>query len=159
MLAFMNEHTLSDVAIIDSKNLILTGTIKNISEQGKAQTKPVQLGSMILSYSHKIMLEYIKFLSPTLESMPFGYTDTDSLHISGKNCNKLIENGYYIENKKNAKLGYLTNDLKNNGLVFHEVAVSPKCYMYSYINDKNEIIHSCKTKGIPEYSKLTIDES
>ena len=125
-LAFMEIRTLTDCAIIDNKNLILTGTIKNISEQCKAQTKPVQLGSLILSYSRKIMLEYTKFLSPKLDTMPFNYTDTDSLHILGTECNRLIEAGYYIENKKNAKLGYLTNDLKNNGLVFHEVAVSPK---------------------------------
>ena len=64
------------------------------------------------------MLFYNKVIDEDLNKFIVSYTDTDSLHIpaelKGKN---LIRNG---------ELGYLSNDFKNNGMIFYEKNLGPK---------------------------------
>ncbi len=60
---------------------------------GKKITKPSYLGSFILGYSRRIMLNYLKQTNPyfdspdlknQLENSPY-YTDTDSIQIHRRN--------------------------------------------------------------------------
>ena len=51
---------------------------------------------------------------------------------------------------RNGEMGYLSNDIKKNGIIFYEKNLGPKNYIYKYINDNNEIKTVMKTKGIPK---------
>ena len=51
---------------------------------------------------------------------------------------------------RNGELGFLTNDIKKNGMIFYEKNLGPKNYIYKYINNENQIITVMKTKGIPK---------
>ena len=51
---------------------------------------------------------------------------------------------------RNGELGYLSNDIKKNELIFYEKNLGPKNYIYKYINNENEIKTVMKTKGIPK---------
>jgi hypothetical protein len=78
--------------------------------------------------------------------------DTDSMAVSSENYFKLKDKGLVME-KGNAKLGYLCNDLKGDGLIFYAKYLAPKTYIQEYIT-KDGIIHTkdtakMKAKGIP----------
>ena len=51
---------------------------------------------------------------------------------------------------RNGELGFLTNDIEKNGMIFYENNLEPKNYIYKYINSENEIKTVRKTKGIPK---------
>jgi hypothetical protein len=84
-----------------------------------------------------------------LKTHIYTYTDTDSLHIKGEYYEKLNKMGYISD-----KMGYLDNDIKNDGIIIKEKNLAPKCYFYEYINNKNEIKinenGTMKAKGIPK---------
>ncbi len=69
----------------------------------------------------------MKAIDPTLKSMIFTYTDTDSLHILGKDAQKLEELGY-IKSKHESKLGYLCADINDEGIITKEINLAPKTY-------------------------------
>ncbi len=153
---FVKDHTLVDWVMLSKNRLMLTGETKD-SEKVKQITKPCQLGAFVLAYSRKFMLFFMKAIDPTLESIIFSYTDTDSLHISGASYKKLSALGY-IKSKEHPELGFLSSDIKNEGIIMHEINISPKVYMYEYINNKNEVKIKgdavMKGKGIPQNKKL-----
>jgi hypothetical protein len=146
---FVQEHNLMEFKLMNGK-LLVTGDVKS-EDKTKKIKKPCQLGAFVLAYSRRIMLHYIKAIDPTLKSCTFTYSDTDSLHITGENYFKLLEKGY-VKEKKNAKLGYLCSDIKNEGLIFYEKNLAPKCYAYEYIDNIGDIKEKenavLKCKGI-----------
>ncbi len=146
---FVHKYNITDWKILNDNKIMLTGDSKD--REGRI-TKPCHLGTFVLAYSRKIMLTYMKAVDPTLKSIPFTYSDTDSLHIFGSAHKKLKELGYVMD-KKDVTLGYLTSDIKDEGLIIHEINLAPKLYKYSYINNKNEVrdANNCvmKAKGIP----------
>ena len=46
-------------------------------------------------------------------------------------------------------LGYMSNDIKNDGLIIQEINLGSKMYLYKYINKSNQICTTMKTKGLP----------
>jgi hypothetical protein len=78
------------------------------------------------------------------------------MHIYGSAAKKLNEMGY-ITTKENAKLGYLCSDIKNEGVIIHEINEAPKTYMYSYIDNTNTVKYNDTAKlvckGIPKEDK------
>ncbi len=146
---FSHKYDVTDWKILNDNKIMLTGESKNKETR---ITKPCQLGAFVLAYSRKIMLTYMKAVDPTLKSMPFTYSDTDSLHIFGPAHKKLKELGY-IMSKKDVTLGYLTSDIKEEGVIIHEINLAPKTYMYAYINQKEEMKYddtaTIRCKGIP----------
>ena len=70
----------------------MTGDVLENKKIDRIQ-KPNQLGAFVTAYSRKIMLFYMKAIDPTLETMAFTYTDTDSLHIMGEAYLRLIKMG------------------------------------------------------------------
>lgn len=140
--------------IINKDKIMLTGEDKN--EKNKIN-KPNYLGAFVLSYTRRLMMQYMKTIDPTLKEMIFTYGDTDSMHIHGQHYHKLNELGL-IKSKTNSKLGYMSNDTKNDGLIIREICIAPKCYMYEYI-DKDGQIHTSndavvKGKGLPSNGKM-----
>jgi hypothetical protein len=149
---FVTEHNLTDFKVINKNKLMVSGEIKDGQKTDKI-TKPCQLGAFVLAYSRRIMLHYIKAIDTTLKSCVFTYSDTDSLHITGENYFKLLAKGY-IKEKSKAQLGYLCSDIKNEGLIFYEKNLAPKCYSYSYVDNKGDIKEKenaiLKCKGLPK---------
>lgn len=146
---FCLNNTLTDWNFLGSGKVLITGEVKDHVMQIR---KPCQLGAFVTAYSRRIMLVYMKAIDPTLQSMMFTYSDTDSMHIMGDAYLKLKEIGY-IKNKCDSKLGYLTSDIDNNGIIFAETNLAPKSYMYQSIDELGKIKDSnnstMKMKGIP----------
>ena len=81
------------------------------------------------------MLFYNKIIDEDLNKFIVLYTDTDSLHIPAEVYHKLKN----MDLIRNGEMGYLSNDIKKNGMIFYEKNLGPKNYIYKYINDNNEI--------------------
>ena len=123
----------------------MIGEIKEEKEYNVI-TKPAQYGSYVLVYSRRIILFYNKIIDNGLNKLIVSYTDTDSLHIPSEVYYKL-KNMNLI---RNGELGYLSNYILKNGMIFYEKNLGPKNYIYKYINNENEIKTVMKTKGIPK---------
>lgn len=153
LLNFFKDYEINDVSALSESKLLLTGESRN--KESKI-TKPAFLGAFILSYSREIMLNYMLAIDPSLKTHVFTYTDTDSLHIIGKYAQKLQNLGM-IETKKNASLGYLCSDIKNEGIIIFENNIAPKMYYYESIDNKNDLklkdLGTMKAKGIPCFDK------
>ncbi len=56
--------------------------------------------------------------------------------------------------KEKCKVGFLCSDIKNEEVIINEMNIAPKCYMYEYINNKNELMiedkATLKCEGIPK---------
>jgi hypothetical protein len=106
--------------------------------------KPSHIGTFILSYSRRIMLDTMTALCPKLNEHFFTYTDTDSLHIHASklplwNQAGMLEKG----------LGKVSDDAKG-GKIFREVNLAPKLYMYLCLMPNGKIKTVMKSKGIPQ---------
>ena len=148
------ENDIIDVNVLNKNDsrLLVTYGIKD-EHKHKRITKPSQLGGFTLAYSRRIMLHFMKAIDPTLKSQSFTYTDTDSLHLYAKDAKRLKKLGL-ITSKDDAKLGYLCNDIKKDGIIIKELNLAPKTYFYEYINNQNDIKDRedtvMKCKGIPQ---------
>ena len=131
-----------------SGKLIVTG--ESLNKEVRIR-KPSQLGCFVTAYSRRLMLVYMKAIDPTLTSMIFTYTDTDSLHMSGASHQKLLKMGY-IQDSSNAELGMLTNDIKKDGLIVKEINLAPKSYRYDYINAEG--VWKCGDNGTMKYKGI-----
>ena len=152
LLDCLRDNTVKDMNILKNGNFLITFSVK---EKAINITKPAQLGGFILAYSRRIMLNYVKACDPTLKSMVFTYTDTDSLHLFGNDAEKLMKLGYIVD-KENSQLGYLCNDIKNDGIILSEINLCPKSYYYEYLTNDDKFHEkgdgTIKCKGIPNKS-------
>ncbi len=150
-IKFKLEYDIDEYYILGDNTILLNGEIKN-NLKSSCITKPSQLGAFVTAYSRKIMLTYMKAIDPTLQSMIFTYTDTDSIRIHANDHKKLVDLGY-IKSKNDSQLGFLCSDIDNEGLILYENNKAPKNYKYDYINNKNDIYcgNNCtmKCKGAP----------
>jgi len=146
---------LVDYNIINENKVLMVGQVKGERRVEKI-TKPRQLGAFVTAYSRRIILFYMKEIDPSLKSMIFTYTDTDSLHVSGEAYFILQKKGL-IRTKKEAELGYLCSDIKNEGVILREVNLAPKTYLYESIDNTDAIKETMKCKGIPKKHLQSID--
>ena len=121
-------------------------------------TKPCYLGSFILGYSRKIMLDYLQMTNPyfnstevekQIEHSPY-YTDTDSIQIHQRNL---------IGLSLNTEIGGISDDLGNNCKILYGGWIAPKLYFLEYvekIDGAEQIKYHLKGKGIPK-EQLTLD--
>jgi hypothetical protein len=156
---FISTKTLTDVVWF--KDLEGCAIFKGVNpEYETAIRKPAQFGAFILSYSRRIIYDYMDVLDPlrltdqigSLKNAPF-YTDTDSLHW--------LTNTQEMERIKHIlspdKLGYMWNDDKKTlGKVIRAIYLGPKCYLLTYIGKDNKIVTKMKSAGVP-YSMLTAE--
>ena len=143
---FLQTHILTDWEVVDKSDseidyIILSG--ERTSEK-KISKKPRQLGSFILGYSRRLWLLFLEAIDPTNTKHITTYQDTDSLHISGKYYDILVNKGL-IDDKK---LGYLSNDCDNDGLIYREINLAPKCYNYLALTKDGAVLDTMKSKGI-----------
>ena len=132
---FVLDYDLTDYSILNDNKMIVSGTTKNKIEKIK---KPCQLGAFVTAYSRKFMLFYMLQVDPTLRTLIFTYTDTDSLHLTAYGYRILLEKGYIVP-KDNAKLGYMCSDIDDEGVIIHEKNLAPKTYCYQYLTNKNKL--------------------
>jgi hypothetical protein len=121
-------------------------------------TKPCYLGSFILGYSRKIMLDYLQNTNPYFNSKelekqlgnsPY-YTDTDSIQIHKRNLKGLSLNN---------EIGGISDDLGDNCKIIYGGWIAPKLYFLEYVekvNGAEQIKYHLKGKGIPK-EQLTLD--
>jgi hypothetical protein len=91
-------------------------------------TKPCYLGSFILGYSRKIMLDYLQKSNPyfntaQIEHSPY-YTDTDSIQIHKRNLNGI---------SLNKEIGGISDDLGENCKILYGGWIAPKLYFLEYV--------------------------
>jgi len=139
---FMEDFDVQDVMFIREK-VVLVGLPNTIDVRDLRVKKPSQVGSLILAYSRKHMLNAMTAICPKLDTHFFTYTDTDSLHI---HCSKLpgLKEQLWLEKG----LGKLSDDAKG-GKIFREINLAPKLYMYLCLMPDGKIKNVMKSKGIP----------
>jgi hypothetical protein len=161
---FLAKYNIEDIITIDEDGEILAaifkGTDMNIE---KLITKPTHLGAFVLSYSRKIMWDYMDVLDPfrltdpelSLTNLPF-YRDTDSLHTRIT----LAVKGRLAPYLKIDKLGALWNDddkyngKKIEGKIIFAIYLGPKRYFYELLGNDGQIYIKAKAAGLPQ-KKLT----
>ena len=140
-LDFINKHeTITDVNILNENFVLYSGELTP-ENKDDAITKPTQLGSFVLGYSRTIMYDIIKAIDPTLKQPCFYYTDTDCLHIHGRDMPK-------VKHLLGDELGQMNSDLKKEGRIIEGIYLSPKQYTVSYIGNDNKVVGKYKCKGI-----------
>ncbi len=141
---FIREHHFKDMVETGDDSLVITGIKRDVEQ---CMTKPSQLGAFITSYSRKIMLDMMLEMDPTLSSVTFTYTDTDSLHTKGKYAKILFQKGLAVS-KDICELGQLCSDIDNEGIILREINLGPKNYLYECIDETGNYEIVMKTKGI-----------
>ena len=140
-IKFLNMvDTIDDAEILNDNFVLYSGEVKP-EDKETAITKPTHLGSFVLGYSRSIMYNIIKRLSPDLKEHCFYYTDTDCLHIKGKDLHK-------IKDLMGDELGELNSDLKKEGRIIEGIYLAPKQYSVSYIGNDDKVFNKYKCKGI-----------
>lgn len=154
----------TDVIFMGESSWLIEGKKFIINEP-----KPVQLGAFVLSYSRKIMYDFsntltkINFMDRSyMEECYLGYkmnpfdrtfheiihksledtwwySDTDSIYVR--------RNQRHLFNL-DGELGNLKDESQDSGTLLHAVFLGKKNYGYVYLNKKNEIAVSLKTKGM-----------
>jgi hypothetical protein len=123
-------------------------TYQDESKLATKISKPCYLGSFILGYSRRIMLDYLQRTNPYFnsadtknqpENAPF-YTDTDSIQIHAKNLK-----GVTMDNE----IGGISDDLPGNCKILSGGWIAPKLYFLEYVIAEGEIKYHMRGKGIP----------
>lgn len=151
---FRNENHIKEIHEL-GKDIIIIGEPRNDDKMEKCISKPTHLGAFILAYSRRIMVNYMKEANPFFNSQDisnrinndFYYTDTDSLQMH-------IKNAKLMTNFGGKKLGCIDDDL-GGAKIIRGLWIAPKLYMLEYINNKNEIHHHFRGKGLTNNS-LTV---
>lgn len=128
-------------------------TLFGVSTSDNLDGKPRHLGSFIVAYAKRIMLEFMKEIDPTLESCVFSYHDTDSLHIKADAYHKLLQKGF-VQESGDSDLGMLCNDTKKDGLIIYEKNLGAKNYMYIYLGNDGVVYQEYKCKGLMKTDRL-----
>lgn len=141
--SFYEGHRVTELEYIG--DLLYIGGIPK-RQLGKKISKPSHLGAFILSYSRRVMLEYIVKCNPYFEyytpsiriKHDFLYTDTDSLHVRATDACE-----------QNGELGGITNDLGCNAKIIRAIYIAPKLYMLEYVTrDSMEPKYHYRGKGV-----------
>lgn len=140
---FMADFEVSDVQFLRDK-VVLIGVPATIDIKDLRVKKPSQIGSFILAYSRRHMMNAMTAICPKLDEHFFTYTDTDSLHIHASTLPGLKEKGWLDKG-----LGKLSDDAKG-GKIFREINLAPKLYMYLCLMPDGKIKNVMKSKGIPK---------
>lgn len=154
----------TDVIFLGESSWLIEGKKFVISEP-----KPVQLGAFVLSYSRKIMYDFSNQLSKInfmdrmyLEECYLSYQMNPFDHTFQVIIHKALEDTWWYSDtdsiyvRKDQKhlfnldgeLGNLKDESQDTGVLLHAVFLGKKNYGYVYLNKKNEVAVSLKTKGM-----------
>ena len=149
--AFHREYDWTGWEIVGKNKILLSGIKRDFKG---ACSKPIQIGSFILSYSRVIMREYMDICDPyrftdldKSMKMSFYYTDTDCLWISSFQQ-------HLLEHKIGEELGDVEDELEG-GICFDAYFICPKVYLARYYITQRDGTIKLKTKmrakGHPSY--------
>lgn len=147
--AFYSKNIITDVESV-GPYWILTGYSRMMEGLENCINKPTHLGSFVLAYSRRIMLEYFKesnqyFDSPNVEQRinnDFYYTDTDSIFIHASNANS-------IKRLNDHTLGGMSNDLGTGSKIIVGLWIAPKLYAIGYVKEgSNNLHYTFRGKGL-----------
>tara|TARA_R110002012_G_scaffold322066_1_gene554451 strand:- start:469 stop:4143 length:3675 start_codon:yes stop_codon:yes gene_type:complete len=148
---FHKEYDWVSWDIVGKEKMLLTG----IKREFKGScSKPIQIGSFILSYSRVIMREYMDLCDPyrftDMEKsmkMSFYYTDTDCLWISSFQQ-------HLLEHRIGEELGDVEDELEG-GFCFDAYFICPKVYLARYYIPQRDgsikLKVKMRAKGHPSY--------
>lgn len=127
-----------------------SGQVRVVNELNEMwlDQQPIQLGSFILGYSRRIMLQYFCHANPTMDVEKTAYyTDTDSIFLSDEQFHLLEKDGFVAEG-----LGLLSDDFKG-AIGIEAYFNNPKSYLVSKIKkakgkDPAQLWSQIKAKGI-----------
>jgi len=139
---FQKEYNVEQFVPMGDKVLMVGSAYEN--KRDESINKASQLGTFILSYSRRIMIDAMSAICPKMDSHFFYYTDTDSLHIPSSALPGLKEKGWL-----EPVIGKLSDDCKG-GRVIRELNLAPKLYMYLCLMPDGKFKTSLKAKGIPK---------
>jgi hypothetical protein len=94
----------------------------------------------------------MKVVDPSLRTLVFDYTDTDSLRVSAKAYKQLEAGGYLGDT-----LGKLHNDIEQGALIYEQVNVAPKFYCIKYMLPGGELGEKVTSAGVRKHL-LTADD-
>lgn len=140
---FQRDFSITDVQFVKDKVLTIGMPLDDTLSDARIR-KPSQVGTFILAYSRRHMLNAMSAIDPTLSTHFFTYTDTDSLHIHADKLPVLEQKGWLSKG-----LGQLSDDAKG-GKIFREINLAPKLYMYLCLMPDGKIKTCMKSKGIPQ---------
>ena len=140
---FQTKFSMTDVQFVKDKVVAIGLPLTEDVNDARIR-KPSQIGTFILAYSRRHMLDAMSAICPTLDTHFFTYTDTDSLHIPASALAGLEEKGWLSKG-----LGQLSDDAKG-GKIFREINLAPKLYMYLCLMPDGKIKTCMKSKGIPQ---------
>lgn len=145
---FWGKNYISDIEEVGDK-WVISGTPRNPSSLERCITKPTHLGALVLAYSRRIMLNYMKEANPHFDSTDkikqmqndIYYTDTDSLQMHALNVKNIKRFG-------GDSLGDLSDDLGGCKII-RGVWIAPKLYMLVYITkDSDKLHYHMRGKGL-----------
>ena len=139
---FESTHTAVDVQLLDShdesenekseyKPRVMNGRSDTAREKAD---RPFQNACFILSYARRIMFSHLSVIDPSFTSTTFSNITNDAIRVSSAQSQKLLDAGR-IKNE----LGYLVNDLPNNGIIAREINLDVNRSLVEWINDKDEV--------------------
>ncbi len=143
--AFYNKHHIKEMEFMGEDMMYLSGPPRDEREQFLKISKPCHVGSFVLGYSRRIMLQYMMESNPYFNSPnanlqiahDFYYTDTDSLHVHARDQCVLDKN-----------LGGIDNDLKDAKIVC-AYYIAPKLYMLEMVHaNSREVKLYFRGKGV-----------
>jgi len=147
---FHKKYEWSGFETIGDDRILMTGIIREFEG---CCSKPVQVGSFILSYSRVIMREYMDMVDEyrwlnNEKSMKrsFYYTDTDCIWISSFQR-------YLLAHKIGEELGDVEDELEG-GICYDCYFICPKVYLATYhIDYGDKVVKKVKmrAKGHPSY--------
>ena len=147
---FHKKYEWSGFELVGDDKILMTGLVKDF--EGVC-SKPVQVGSFILSYSRVIMREYMDLVDEyrwidNVKSMKrsFYYTDTDCIWISSFQR-------YKLAHRIGEELGDVEDELEG-GICYDCYFICPKVYLATYhIDYGDKVIKKVKmrAKGHPSY--------
>jgi hypothetical protein len=156
---FWGENVVQDVTAMSESLWHVSGSPRSADETADCITKPTHLGAFILSYSRRIMWNYMKQANPYFDishdpspenkklqkENDFYYTDTDSIQMKQTNAHLIPDLG-------RKSLGGITDDLGDNCKVIRGLWIAPKLYMLEYLRkDKDgqvSVHHHFRGKGL-----------
>ena len=163
---FWGTHFIKDITPLDTGDGVVwfvSGSPRVSDVKQECITKPTHLGALILAYSRRIMLEYIKEANPHFSAgedlgaadarqveNDFYYTDTDSLQMHARNAK-------IIKRLGDKSLGGITDDLGDKCKIIRGLWIAPKLYMLEYIKKGEAAPHyHFRGKGLST-NKLTVE--
>jgi DNA polymerase type B, organellar and viral len=154
--SIINKNIIQEIHPI-GKRWLVKYISKEELENPTGAEKPTQMGSFILGYSRKIMLEHYDKCGNVMNKLPY-YFDTDSLNIHSSNLDRKtlnVDDETFNKISNEYGKGLITIDKELGGIdddvnakVIQAIYIAPKTYAFMCINNKEQIKYHFRGKSV-----------